>query len=197
MSLPLSTSPDVSNTDQSRQNGCPRPPGGHGICRSGGKRCLLPPTYLCSIPSAQGLSMHGKGGEFGRKSPPCISICLQRDGGIWEWILSEAQFGTWGYHRGWSLDTVESPPAKNRFTPIGNAGKHFQTGLDYLQGRRFHHFSGHFLTELCHPHGKEGLPSVYMELSVFQFLPVATHPVPMHTAHKSPAPPTRLSYFRY
>lgn len=125
--------------------------------------------------------MHGKGGEFGRKSPPCISICLQRDGGIWEWILSEAQFGAWGYHRGWSLDTVESPPAKNRFTPIGNAGKHFQTGLDYLQGRRFHHFSGHFLTELCHPHGKEGLPSVCMELSIFQFLTVAH-------AHRSQEP---------
>jgi len=58
------------------------------------------------------------------------------------------------------------------------AQDHLQVAFGYLQGWRLHHLSGQPMPVLSHPHFEEVFPGALMEPAVFQFVPVASGPVP-------------------
>ena len=53
-------------------------------------------------------------------------------------------------------------------------------GLEYLQRRRLHNFSGQPAPVLHHPQSEEVLPHVQMKLPMLQFVPIAPCPVAGH-----------------
>jgi len=55
-----------------------------------------------------------------------------------------------------------------------------KAGLEYLQRRRLHNFSGQPVPVLHHPQSEEVLPHVQMELPMLQFVPIAPCPVAGH-----------------
>ena len=59
--------------------------------------------------------------------------------------------------------------------------------FEYLHRRRLRNLSGQPVPVLCHPHSKEVISHVQMELSLLQFGPTASFPVSRHLC-KQPGP---------
>lgn len=53
------------------------------------------------------------------------------------------------------------------------AQDYIQMGFKYLQRRTFLNVSGQPVPLFCHPHSKEVIPHIQMDLSVFQFCPLS------------------------
>ena len=57
------------------------------------------------------------------------------------------------------------------------AQESIQMGLEYLQRIKLHNTSGQPVPVLCHPHSKEVISHVHMELSMFQ---LDSYPLDIH-----------------